>query len=218
MMKIATFSFNPFGVNTYLLIGENGGCVVVDCACSNSVEREQLRQYIEKNSLKPVLALNTHSHIDHICGVRWLKDEYSVEWGLHPDDSTVLAVAEVSAVAYGFEWGGAPVPDIELTDEWEFDLGGEKVRVIHTPGHSAGGVCFYVESAGVLITGDTLFKESIGRTDLPTGDYDVLMESIFKKILTLPSDTQVLPGHGPHSTIGVEAQRNPFITDLIDRE
>ncbi len=214
-MKIATFVFNPFGVNTYLLIAENNNTIIVDAACSNSSERQALKDYITKNQLHPTLAINTHGHIDHICGVEWVKNQYNIEWGANPAEEKVLRLAPASAQMYGFELNSAPTIDKPLKDGDTITLHNEEIKVLSTAGHSIGGLCFYIPSINVVITGDTLFKESIGRTDLPTGDYDQIMRSIKEVIVPLGSDVQVLPGHGSHTTIAQEMIRNPFITETL---
>ena len=206
---------NPFGENTYILSNETNQCVVVDAGMSNAKEQERLAQYIEKNNLKPILALNTHGHIDHISGVQWLKDTYKTPFALHEADLPILEAAPGYADMLGF--GECPVPTVDqkLKDGDELPLG---IKVIHTPGHTAGGICLWVEGQKMLLTGDTLFRESIGRTDLPTGDYDALMRSIVGKILPLGSDVTFFPGHGPQSTLGYEMERNPFITEAMTGE
>ncbi len=216
MIKIAKFEFNGFGVNTYLIISEGGECIIVDAACNSPKEREVLTKYIAEAGLKPILAINTHGHVDHICGVNFVKETFGIEWALAQSELPVLEMADMSATLYGFDLGGA-VPSVEqyLTDGQTIELGDSTIEIIATPGHSAGGVCIYIPSSNVVITGDSLFKGSIGRTDLPTGDYDVLMDSIVNKILPLGDNVQVLPGHGPHSTIGSEKTQNPFVSEFL---
>ncbi len=215
MLKIARLTLNPFGVNTYILSAESGDAIIVDAGCSNNHEREQLIKYVERNQLRPVMTINTHAHIDHIVGVDAVKEAFGIEWGLAEAGSIMLGGAMVSAQMYGFEMHEAPRVDFTLSDGQEIALGEDIIRVISTPGHSAGGVCFYVPSCEVLISGDTLFRGSIGRTDLPTGDYNALMESIVTKILPLGDDIQVLPGHGDSTTIGTERNTNPFVTEYL---
>ncbi len=214
-MKIASFTFNPIGVNTYLLIGNNNECVVVDCGCSSQTEMQRLQGYIQQNELTPTLALNTHAHIDHICGVNLIKEQYNIPWALHPEDNAVLQLAGVSAQMFGLPFDEIPTIEVPLHDGQSIELGGEEIKIIHTPGHSVGSVCIYIPSSQALITGDTLFKQSIGRTDLPTGDYDILMASIKEKVLTLPHTTTIFPGHGEHSTLATELSTNPFITETL---
>lgn len=215
MIKIARLTFNPFGENTYLLIAENSNTIIVDAGCHNDLEYSKLASYIETNNLKPTMTLNTHAHIDHILGVNFVKEKWGVKWGLSPLDSPVLDMAGVSASMYGFELESTPTVDFALNDGDEISLGGDIIKVIATPGHSAGGVCFYIPSSGALIVGDTLFRGSIGRTDLPTGDYDALMSSIAKKLLPLGDDLHVLSGHGDSTTIGEERNKNPFVTEFL---
>lgn len=208
-------SFNPFGVNTYILSAENGDAIIVDPGNSNTRENDQLLGYIQTNGLRPVMAINTHAHIDHIVGVDFVKTVFDVKWGVAEADSVILEGAMMSAQMYGFEMQSTPVADFALTDAEEIALGEDVVRVVATPGHSVGGVCFYIPSCGVLISGDTLFRGSIGRTDLPTGDYNALMKSIATKVLPLGDDVQVLPGHGDTTSIGTERNTNPFVTEFL---
>ncbi len=217
MLKIAKFEFNNFGVNTYLIIDSESNCIVVDAACNSKAEREAFTNYISDNKLKPILAINTHGHVDHICGVNFVKDTFGIQWAISQEEVPVLEMAEMSASLYGFDLGGStPSVDRYLSEQEKIELAeGEFIEIINTPGHSAGGVCFYIPSISTLITGDTLFKGSIGRTDLPTGNYETLMSSISERILPLGDDVRVLPGHGPHSSIGDERTQNPFLTEYL---
>lgn len=212
MIKLAILPMNPFGENTYILSNPAGECIVVDAGMSNEREQERFKQYMDQNKLKPILALNTHGHIDHIAGVQWLKERYNVPFALHEADLPILEGAPAYAETLGF--GACPVPTVEqpLQEGAELPWG---IQVVHTPGHTAGGICLWIERQKMLLTGDTLFKESIGRTDLPSGSYDALMCSIVGKILPLGSEVTFFPGHGPQSTLGFEMERNPFITEAM---
>lgn len=212
MIKLAILPMNPFGENTYILSNPEGECIVVDAGMSNVREQERFKAYIDQHHLRPILALNTHGHIDHISGVQWLKDTYGVPFALHAADLPILDAAPSYADMLGFAECLVPKVEQELTEGDELPFG---IKVIHTPGHTAGGVCLWIEAQKMLLTGDTLFKESIGRTDLPSGSYDALMCSIVGKILPLGSDVTFFPGHGPQSTLGFEMERNPFITEAM---
>ncbi|MEF9949641.1 MAG: MBL fold metallo-hydrolase [Mucinivorans sp.] len=215
MINIASMPMNPFGENTYILYNDARQAIVIDAGMSSTAEKERFAAFVAKNKLEIVLALNTHAHIDHICGVQWVKDTFSVPFALHAADLPVLQAVTSYAEGLGFHIDEAPTVDRQIIDGELIRLGSQSLKVIHTPGHTAGGVCFWIEDQKMLLTGDTLFRESIGRTDLPTGDYDALMRSIVGRILPLGSDVEFFPGHGPKSTVGYEMERNPFITEVM---
>lgn len=218
MIKIATLTMNPFGENTYILYNEENEAIVVDAGIYSEPEKVRFVAFVEKNKLKPILALNTHAHIDHICGVQWVKDTYGVPFALHADDLPVLNAVSSYAEGLGFQISQAPAVEMQIVDEQQIKLGKDTLRVIHTPGHTAGGVSFFIEAQNMLLTGDTLFRESIGRTDLPSGDYNALMRSIVGRLLPLGSEVTFFAGHGGSSTLGYEMQRNPFITEVMSGE
>lgn len=211
-MKIQTFTYNPFSENTYLLI-EGEECIIVDPGCYTEHEQKSFAEYISSHHLKPVILLLTHAHIDHVLGNSFVHDEY----GLLPvmDDSEIELLQ--SAPTYGTMWGvhctPSPMPVKFLNEGDEIKLGNTMFSVLFTPGHSVGSVCFYDKAGKNLLGGDVLFRESIGRTDLPGGNFEVLENSIRKKLYTLPDDVIVYPGHGPVTTIGHEKKHNPFVRD-----
>lgn len=215
MTKIASLTFNPFGENTYVISAESGEAIIVDAGCYSEAERSTLLAYVEKNSLRPVLALNTHAHIDHVCGVEWVKEKFDIPFALHPADQPILESTADYGEALGFKIAKTPTVDRAIADGETIALGNDSIRIIHTPGHTAGGVSIYIESQKMLITGDTLFRESIGRTDLPTGDYPTLMRSIVEKIIPLGPDVKIFPGHGPASDLMHETKRNPFVSEVL---
>lgn len=218
MIKIAALSFNPFGENTYVLYGDSKECIIVDAGCYTEREHKTLIAFIEKNELKPILALNTHAHIDHICGIDFVKKEWSIPFALHRDDTTILELVPSYAASMGFDIPNVPKAEIDLAETTSLTLGENTINIIHTPGHTPGGVCIHIPQENILITGDTLFRESIGRTDLPGGDYNQLMNSIIEKIIPLGSNTTIFPGHGGKSTVSHEMMFNPFITEAIQGE
>ncbi|GAB4306446.1 MAG: hydroxyacylglutathione hydrolase GloC [Myxococcota bacterium] len=174
-------------------------------------DAETLIALAEKLSVKPLAILNTHGHIDHIAAVADLKKHYGIKFFLHKEDEVWLENVNVQARLFGVPKVEKPAVDDFLRDGDEFKMGEFTIKTIHTPGHSAGGVCFYIQSADVLITGDTLFEGSIGRTDFPGGNYEQLIATIKNKILTLPENTEVYSGHGGVTTVGKEKLYNPFL-------
>lgn len=215
MIKIATHTFNPFGENTYVIYSESKECILVDAGCYTPAEQRTLIAFIEKNDLKPIMALNTHAHIDHICGIDFVKRHWNIPFALHHDDTTILELMPNYAVSMGFNLPNVPSVEIDLAQTSEIKLGEQTLRIIHTPGHTPGGVCIYEPESKILITGDTLFRGSIGRTDLPGGNYTSIMKSIIEQIIPLGDATQIFPGHGSKSSIGHEVGTNPFIIEAI---
>ncbi len=218
MLKIGVLVFNCFSENTLVLSDETKECVIVDAGNYTPNEDAALTAYIEQNGLKPVMAVNTHGHVDHILGVQYVKDKYGVPFAISSKDSYLLDNAHDYAPMYGLSIDEAPVADIDLSQQKEIKFGNTVLKVIETPGHTIGHVCLYDEKDKILITGDTLFRESIGRTDLPGGDYSWIMRSILDKLIPLGDDVRFYPGHGPESTIGHESIYNPFITEVLGGE
>jgi hydroxyacylglutathione hydrolase len=211
MIKIKTFIFNAFQENTYILSDETGECAIVDAGCYSENEYVQLFEYITSENLKPVLFIQTHGHVDHLLGALKVSEHYKLPIWAHKDELGIIAQVIEHGAVFGFDVN--PVPKIEnfLEESVLVKFGNSEMKVFHIPGHSKGSVAFYSQKDKFVITGDVLFKGSIGRTDLPGGDYDLIMKSIFTKLLTLPDDTMVYPGHGPSSTIGIEKRSNPFL-------
>ncbi len=211
-MRIKTFAFNPFQVNTYLLYDDSGRCVIIDPACYEDPEKRVLSDFIKKEKLNPVLALNTHCHIDHILGNNFVTREFAVPLKVHKGSLMFIKNGKEYALSFGFEVEEIVKPNGFLEDGDIIEFGRQQLKVIYTPGHADGSVCFYHQDEGFLFCGDVLFKAGIGRTDLPTGNYDMLIRNINEKLLVLPEDVIVYPGHGPETTIGMEKRSNPFIS------
>ncbi len=171
-----------------------------------------------RKGLKPEMIVGTHGHIDHILGVDVLKQEFGIPYALSSDDGFLLASASQQAAMFGLASIASPTIDIDLKDRDEIVFGGCRMKIIPTPGHTPGHVCLYYEEGKMLFTGDTLFKESIGRTDLPGGDYSWIMRSILDRIVPLGDDVKFFPGHGPESNIGHETLYNPFVTEVLNHE
>jgi len=210
MLQVQSFVFNPFQENTFVLYDETKECIIIDPGCSDEMEKMQLKTFIEKHKLKVKLLLNTHCHIDHILGNRFVKETYKVNLLVHRIEEPVLKAAEVYAPSYGFHLYQHQPPDAFLEEGDHIMFGNQTLTVLFVPGHSPGHVAFYNEKNGILISGDVLFYNSIGRTDLPGGNHELLLNSIHTKLFTLPSPVRVYPGHGPETTIGFEKKTNPF--------
>ena len=211
MIQLKKLTFNAFQVNTYILFDETGECVIIDAANSNEEEDNRLFQYIDDNKLKPSKLLSTHAHVDHILGNAIVSKRYNVKLGAHAGGELYLDNAIASASSFGMRLTEVLHPEINLIDNQTLTFGNSSLKVFHTPGHATGSACFYNKEASFVITGDVLFYQSIGRTDLPGGDYNLLKNSIWGKLFVLPDSTKVHPGHGPDTSIGSEKTDNPFI-------
>jgi len=212
MTQVVMLTYNPFSENTYLIYDETGECVIIDPGCYTTMEERHLAQMIREKNLKPVKLLNTHGHLDHVFGNRFVLDTWGLEAAIHPGEHPVLEAVERIAQMYGVPMrSGVPPPGPALADDEQIHFGNTTLRCILAPGHSPAHLCFYCEKEGFLIGGDVLFEGSIGRTDLPGGDYDTLINSIRTRIYTLPDETVVWSGHGENTTVGHEARTNPFV-------
>lgn len=210
-MTVSGFTFNTFSENTYLLHDATGQCVIVDPGCYDRPEQQALRSFIEAQQLQVVLLLNTHCHIDHVLGNRFILDTYQVPFLVHEADLATLRAVPAYASSYGFPAYAPAEPTGFLTPEAPVRFGETELEVRFTPGHAPGHVVFYHAPTATVIGGDVLFKGSIGRTDLPGGDFPTLIRSIETQLLTLPDAVSVYPGHGPATTIGAERRTNPFL-------
>ncbi|MFW5707688.1 MAG: MBL fold metallo-hydrolase [Bacteroidota bacterium] len=211
MLKIKTLSFNPFQVNTYILYNENRECIIVDPACYGSQEEQTLKSFIEENQLTLRKVINTHCHIDHILGNNFVFKTWNVKPSMHEDGKGFLANAPEYGEAFGFEIEKPISPEEFLREGDIISLGENELKVLETPGHADGSICLYNDKQKFLIAGDVLFHNSIGRTDLPTGNFETLKKSIYNKLFVLDDDVTVYCGHGPTTTIGEEKQNNPFL-------
>jgi glyoxylase-like metal-dependent hydrolase (beta-lactamase superfamily II) len=217
-MNIARFIFNPIAENTYVVWDETGEAAVIDAGNSNSVENARLDEFLAAKNLRPVVAINTHGHFDHTLGVPHLKKTYAIPFAAHGGDAFLLENAGPSGRIFGVKVGELPAIDLDLGERETIGFGDTTLQIIHTPGHTPGHVCLFEPRSRVVFTGDTLFADSIGRTDLPGGDYSWIMRSIIDKLLPLGGDVKVCPGHGPDTTIGHEAASNPFITEVLNND
>lgn len=212
MLEVQRFVFNPFAENTYLIWSEDGSCAIVDPGCMEKTEKDELISAIDKQGLNPVLLLNTHCHIDHVLGNAFVFEKYGLRPMIHPKEAPLLEASPQVAEMYGLPYDVSPRPIFLEADH--IDLGNERLEIIDVPGHSPGHVAFYHRNTGTLFSGDVLFKQSIGRTDLPGGDMDTLLHSIEQKLLILPDETTVYSGHMEPTTIGEEKKMNPFLKDI----
>jgi glyoxylase-like metal-dependent hydrolase (beta-lactamase superfamily II) len=211
MIHIKAFTFSPISENTYVLYNNEGKAIIIDPGCYFPNEQETLKNFLTDNSLTPVYLLNTHCHLDHVFGNKWVHETYGLEPHLHPNEEDMLALAPVSGERWGLPFENYAGPLHFLNDGDTVFLGDTEIQVILAPGHSPGSICFYIPSQGDLMGGDVLFRGSIGRTDLPGGDSETLLHSIREKLWVLPDETVVYSGHGIKTTIGYEKRNNPFL-------
>ena len=216
-MEIKRVVFNPFRENTYLVWDATNEAIVIDAGNMSESENAMFKELISSLGIKPVMAVNTHGHFDHTQGVKWLKEEYGVEFACSSKDKFLID-ASSGGVVYGLKCNEVPEIDVDLDVNDVVSFGDTQLRVIKTPGHTPGHVVLFNEKERVLFTGDTLFKESIGRTDLPGGDYSWIMKSILEEVVPLGDDVVIYPGHEDSSTIGHETLYNPFITEVLNNE
>jgi hydroxyacylglutathione hydrolase len=211
MIRTEALAFNDFMVNTYLVWDETGQCLVVDPAFYSEREQRDFELVIGEKDLTVSGMVNTHCHVDHVLGIRYLKTKYGCAFRAHRDEEKVIASVPLMANIFG--WNVKPLDPVDeyLEDNASIPVGNHSLQVIHVPGHSMGSLAFYSREGGFVITGDALFQGSIGRTDLPGGDYDTLIGSVRNRLLVLPPETVAYPGHGPATTIGKEAADNPFL-------
>jgi hydroxyacylglutathione hydrolase len=212
MIELKQFAFNPLQVNCYLLYEEGGSGILIDPSAIEASELARLDAFIKEHSITLDMVLATHGHFDHLFGAGSVRDRHHTRFMIHPGDASLAANAAQQASVFGLRFSmPVPEPDGFLADGQVIRAGSISLKVIPVPGHSPGCVAFYEESHAWLFTGDTLFAGSIGRTDLPGGDFDQITDSIRTRLFVLPDATEVLPGHGPASTIGKEKRTNPYV-------
>jgi len=215
MLNIKLFEFNPFNENTYLIWDESTkDAAVIDPGCYDDFEQEELKSFIEKEKLNVILLLNTHCHIDHILGVPFVRKNFRTKYLIPEKDLPLLNNSHSQAQLFGFDF--EPISDYDefISEDKTIKIGNEELIPLFTPGHTPGEFCFYSSKNNLCFTGDVLFHQSIGRTDLWGGNYDILIGSIKDKLLVLPEETKIFPGHGIDSTIGKELKQNPFLMNL----
>jgi glyoxylase-like metal-dependent hydrolase (beta-lactamase superfamily II) len=211
MLTLKVFTFSPIRENTYVLFNEQRQAIIIDPGCYFSAEEEMLNNYIQSQGLQPTLLLNTHCHLDHVFGNRWVHQTYGLELHIHAGEKIVLEKAPISGQNWGLPFTNYDGPLHFLKEGDRIALGSDELLIIETPGHSPASICFYCEEQQILIAGDVLFRESIGRTDLPGANHEVLLNSIREKLWKLPDTVAVYPGHGMPTTIGYEKINNPHL-------
>ncbi|MFW0714859.1 MBL fold metallo-hydrolase [Pedobacter sp. N23S346] len=211
MITVKTLTFNAYSENTYILFDETKECIIIDPGMYEGYEQNELVSFIRENDLKPVLLLNTHCHLDHVFGNKFVFDTYSLKPQFHEGELVVLNAVPGYAPSMGFtQYQISPLPDTYLTEADTITFGNSSLSIIFAPGHSPAHLCFYSKADHILMGGDVLFQGSIGRTDLPGGNHQQLIQNISQRLFVLPDETTVYPGHGPTTTIGYEKQNNPF--------
>jgi glyoxylase-like metal-dependent hydrolase (beta-lactamase superfamily II) len=211
-MQIIKIEFNPFSVNTYILYGENREAIIIDPGCYSTEEQKEFTDIIETNNLIPKKILLTHAHIDHIFGCAFVQEKYKIDLLMHKDGDIFFETAINYSQMFGIDKIDLPKSKLFIEHNSNIFLNEDlNFIALHTPGHADGSLCFYNSQNNLLFSGDVLFKESIGRTDLPTGDHETLINKIKKVLFTLPLNTTVYPGHGASTTIENEINYNPFL-------
>lgn len=210
-MNIHTFSFNAFQVNTYLIWDETLECIIIDAACYQEFERDELLGFIKEKGLKPVKLLNTHCHVDHLLGNSFIFETFQLRPIIHRAGQVFLVNAIEHAWSFGFEMDTVIEPAEYVEEGDEIVFGKSRLKVLYTPGHADGSICLLSVEGEFVISGDVLFKGSIGRTDLPTGNFDILLGNITNKLLSLPSHYAVYPGHRQATSIEAEMLYNPYL-------
>ena len=211
MLTVKEFIFSPVQENTYVVHNAHRDCIIVDPGCYFGNERNELKEYIQNNGLAPKYLLNTHCHLDHVFGNKFIHDTWGLTLHLHELEKPVLEYAPTLGLSWGLPFDPYEGDLIFLREDDVIRLGEDELQVLFTPGHSPGHIGFYCPAQHFIMGGDVLFRQSIGRTDLPGGNYDTLINTIRKKLFTLPDNTVVYSGHGPETTIGYEKKNNPFL-------
>lgn len=210
MTKIEQFTFNPFQENTFVIYDETKKCVIIDPGCYEKHEETELSNFISENGLEPVYLLNTHSHVDHVLGNFFVKNKYNIPVVSHKLDEPIMHSVKAYAPSYGFTNYTEAGIDQFVEEGDKITFGNTSFEVLFVPGHAPGHIAFYCEKENFCIAGDTLFQMSIGRADLPGGDYNTLINSIHSRLFTLNDATTVYPGHGGETTIAYEKKNNPY--------
>ncbi len=211
---IKTFYFNDLRTCCYVVYDSTGECAIIDPGCIKQSEKDRLVKFVEENHLSPKMIIQTHGHFDHVMGNAFVSQTWGIPTYLHEGDIPQIRRAASYGTYFGLDFDEPSKDIVDMKDGDVIRVGDMELKILGSPGHTAGGVLIYNEAEGYIFTGDTLFQGSIGRTDLPGGDYDRLMDSIRTKILPLPSEVTVYPGHGPATDVGTEKTTNPFLEPM----
>ena len=211
-MEVFKFVFSPIQVNTYVLADQTGDCAIIDCGCYDRNEFRALVDLLESRKLKPILLLNTHCHLDHIFGNRYIFEKYKLSPYSNELEEPNRKNAVNHALIFGLSMDTPPEPAGFISDQQKITFGGTSLLALLVPGHTVGSIAYYSKSDDCVFTGDALFAGSIGRTDLPGGNFETLIKSIKNQLLTLPGQTVVYSGHGPETTVEREMNTNPYLT------
>lgn len=211
-MQVATFTFNEFSENTYVLFDYTKQCAIIDPGCHKASEQAELVNFITQHNLTPTLLVNTHCHIDHVLGNAFVAKKYNLPLHLHKNELETYRDTDRWAKMFGMVVEEIPEPQVYIDETNTLQFGNTTLQILYTPGHSVASLSFYETQTKQLISGDVLFYQSIGRTDLPGGNFDTLINSIRTKLFVLPDETVVYSGHGPKTTIGFEKMNNPFLS------
>lgn len=212
MIQLQRFTFNPYGENTYVLYDETQEAIIIDPGMMTGAEQNQLVDFIQAQQLKPVTLLNTHCHIDHVLGNKFVFDQWGLKPQFHKGELPVLEAVVAYAPQMGIPYEVSPLPDDFLPESGSVQFGNSTLTIFFVPGHSPAHLCFYAKEEQFLIGGDVLFYQSIGRTDLPGGNHQLLLDKIKSELFqNLPDECVVYPGHGPETHIGFEKLHNPFL-------
>lgn len=210
-IRIKKFTFNPFQENTYIVYNELKDAILFDPGCATSAEERILFDFIDQEDLQPKILISTHCHIDHILGNLAVIEKYNIPYWAPDGEQMILESSVITAQMYQIPYHPSPQPNQWITTNHHLSLDNEEWQIISTPGHSPASLVFYQPSSGFAIAGDVLFRESIGRTDLPGGNHQLLLTNIREKLYTLPEETIIYPGHGSETAIGYEKRNNPFV-------
>ena len=212
MFTVKAFTFSPIQENTYLLYNEKGKALIIDPGCYFEEEREMLSSFLQQNKLDLQLLLNTHCHLDHVFGNKWIHETFGLLLHIHQKEKQVLDFAPASGLMWNMPFDNYNAELKYIKEGEEILLDDDRLKILFAPGHSPGHICFYCKAQGFIIGGDVLFRQSIGRTDLPGGNHETLIQNIKTQLFTLPDETIVYSGHGQATTIGYEKKHNPFLS------
>jgi hydroxyacylglutathione hydrolase len=211
MLFIKKFTFSPIAENTYVVYNEKKSAIIVDPGCYYDAEKDTLKDWITKENLNVKFLLNTHCHLDHVFGNKFIAETFNLKVHCHKNEEILLQYAPTSGLKYNLPFDNYTGELIFINEENIIELDNDKLTLFFTPGHSPGSISFYAEQEKFIVSGDVLFKQSIGRTDLPGGNHEVLLQSIRNNLFVLPKEVIVYSGHGEETTIGDEINNNPFL-------